>query len=154
MTARQTRISFLIAGLALLAGIAAFALTALEDNLVYFRSPSELAATPPIIGQNLRVGGLVKEASLSRRGNESRFVITDGEGEVQVRFVGLLPDLFREGQGVVAEGVFNENQIFIASSVLAKHDENYMPPEVADALKKNGVWKPENIKAKEASGDY
>ena len=140
MTPKQTRLTLLISGLTLLAGVIGLALMALEDNLVYFRSPSELASEPVELATVIRIGGLVKQASLEKRGNENRFIVTDGGAEVVVVYIGLLPDLFREGQGVVVEGSFETLTLFRAQTVLAKHDENYMPPEVAEALKQSGAW--------------
>ena len=118
-------------------------LMALEDNIVYFYTPNELIekfSDTKNIQNKIRIGGLVLENSIKKEGKKTIFMITDRKKEVKVVFKGPLPDLFREGQGIVAEGMFQNNN-FIASEVLAKHDENYMPPEVADALKKNNVWK-------------
>ena len=118
-------------------------LMALEDNIVYFYTPNDLIekfGDTQNIQKKIRIGGLVLESSIKKEGKKSIFIITDRKKEVKVVFDGSLPDLFREGQGIVAEGIFKNNN-FIASEVLAKHDENYMPPEVADALKKNNVWK-------------
>ena len=118
-------------------------LMALEDNIVYFYTPNDLIekfGDTQNIQNKIRIGGLVLESSIKKEGEITIFMITDRKKEVKVVFKGPLPDLFREGQGIVAEGVFQNNN-FIASEVLAKHDENYMPPEVADALKKNNVWK-------------
>ena len=118
-------------------------LMALEDNIVYFYTPNDLIekfGDTNNIQNKIRIGGLVLESSIKKEGEKSIFMITDRKKEVKVVFKGPLPDLFREGQGIVAEGMFQNNN-FIASEVLAKHDENYMPPEVADALKKNNVWK-------------
>ena len=118
-------------------------LMALEDNIVYFYTPNDLIAKfgdTQNIQNKIRIGGLVLESSIKKEGEKTIFMITDRKKEVKVLFDGPLPDLFREGQGIVAEGMFQNNN-FIASEVLAKHDENYMPPEVADALKKNNVWK-------------
>jgi len=118
-------------------------LMALEDNIVYFYTPNDLIekfSDTKNIQNKIRIGGLVLESSIKKEGEKSIFMITDRKKEVKVVFKGPLPDLFREGQGIVAEGMFQNNN-FIASEVLAKHDENYMPPEVADALKKNNVWK-------------
>ena len=118
-------------------------LMALEDNIVYFYSPNDLIekfGDTQNIHNKIRIGGLVLESSIKKEGEKTIFMITDRKKEVKVLFEGPLPDLFREGQGIVAEGMFQDNN-FIASEVLAKHDENYMPPEVADALKKNNVWK-------------
>jgi len=118
-------------------------LMALEDNIVYFYSPNDLIekfGDTKNIQNKIRIGGLVLESSIKKEGEKTIFMITDRKKEVKVVFKGPLPDLFREGQGIVAEGMFQNNN-FTASEVLAKHDENYMPPEVADALKKNNVWK-------------
>ena len=118
-------------------------LMALEDNIVYFYTPNDLIekfGDTQNIQNKIRIGGLVLERSIKQEGEKTIFMITDRKKEVRVVFDGPLPDLFREGQGIVAEGMFQNNN-FIASEVLAKHDENYMPPEVADALKKNNVWK-------------
>ena len=121
-------------------------LMALEDNIVYFYTPNDLIekfGDTKNIQNKIRIGGLVLESSIKKEGEKTIFMITDRKKEVKVVFKGPLPDLFREGQGIVAEGIFQNNN-FIASEVLAKHDENYMPPEVADALKKNNVWKGES----------
>ena len=118
-------------------------LMALEDNIVYFYTPNDLIekfGDTQNIQYKIRIGGLVLESSIKKEGEKTIFMITDRKKEVRVVFDGPLPDLFREGQGIVAEGMF-KNSNFVASEVLAKHDENYMPPEVADALKKNNVWK-------------
>ena len=118
-------------------------LMALEDNIVYFYTPNDLKekfGDAQNIQNKIRIGGLVLESSIKKEGEKTIFMITDRKKEVKVLFDGPLPDLFREGQGIVAEGMFQNNN-FIASEVLAKHDENYMPPEIADALKKNNVWK-------------
>ena len=118
-------------------------LMALEDNIVYFYTPNDLIekfGDTKNIQNKIRIGGLVLENSIKKEGKKTIFMITDRKKEVKVVFKGPLPDLFREGQGIVAEGMFQNNN-FIASEVLAKHDENYMPPEVAEALKKNNVWK-------------
>lgn len=138
LTPRKLRLMLLAGGFLVIGLIATLALTALEDNLVYFRSPADLAVNGVTSGETIRVGGLVAGGSLARDGIVNRFIITDGENNISVRYEGLLPDLFRERQGVVAEGAFgagDEGGLFIAQSVLAKHDENYMPPEVAEALK-------------------
>ena len=138
MTAKQIRLAAIGGGLAFLALAAGLALTALEDNIVFFRSPSELAAKPARIGEAIRIGGLVREGSVSRDGLRADFQVTDLAHHIDVTYEGMLPDLFREGQGVVAEGRFNASGQFIADTVLAKHDETYMPPEVAEALEKSG----------------
>ena len=118
-------------------------LIALRDNIIYFFTPNELKikyGDNENIKRKIRVGGLVLENSVVKNNDIVNFTITDKKNERLVVFNGQLPDLFREGQGIVAEGIFKENKL-IATQVLAKHDENYMPPEVADALKKNGAWK-------------
>jgi cytochrome c-type biogenesis protein CcmE len=114
----------------------------LKNNVLYFYSPSDLAAKGVRPGVDFHIGGLVKRGSLKRGpGAEVRFVVTDGRAQVPVTYVGVLPDLFREGQGVVAAGALETGGTFDASEVLAKHDERYMPPEVVDALKRAGRWK-------------
>ena len=128
------------------AAAAALVLMAFEENIVFFYSPSELARkmeTQPIpLGRRLRIGGLVEEGSVQRDtdGITITFRVTDMVEVLPVRFRGLLPDLFREGQGIVAEGSVAQNGTFVATEVLAKHDETYMPKEVAEALKKAGKW--------------
>ena len=142
MTPKRRRLSILLTGLAMLGTAAALVLTAFEDNLVFFFSPTDLQAKEDGPDRRIRIGGLVETGSLekSEDGLVVRFRVTDLQNRVWVKFNGVLPDLFREGQGIVAEGKF-VNGIFNASDVLAKHDETYMPKEVADALKKSGKWK-------------
>ena len=144
MTERQTRLLFFALGFVMLGVTAFIALTALEDNLVYFKTPTDIAESPTLPAGKIRIGGLVAEDSLTKAGLESRFVVTDLQSRIDVSFEGVLPDLFREGQGVVAEGQFVSAGIFVADTVLAKHDENYMPREVADALRETGVWQGKN----------
>lgn len=140
---KRRRLYAVIAGLLMLGVAAALVLTALEDSLVFFYSPSDLQTKQVAAGQRIRLGGLVAEGSVEKLpdGLTTDFVITDLERTVKVRYRGVLPDLFREGQGVVAEGRLDTAGKFVADEVLAKHDENYMPPEVADALKRSGRWK-------------
>jgi cytochrome c-type biogenesis protein CcmE len=138
-----TRKRRLIAVLLILAGVgvaSTIAFYSLQQNLLYFQSPSDLALQPIPPGRQFRLGGLVKPGTVSREGDglATRFIVTDGPKEVTVEYVGILPDLFREGQGVIARGSLDESGLFAATEVLAKHDENYMPPEVADALEKSG----------------
>ena len=138
-----TRKRRLIALLLILAGVgvaSTVAFYSLQENLLYFQSPSDLAMQPIPPGRQFRLGGLVKPGSVSRAqdGLGTRFVVTDGPKDVTVEYVGILPDLFREGQGVIARGALDNSGLFAASEVLAKHDENYMPPEVADALEESG----------------
>jgi cytochrome c-type biogenesis protein CcmE len=129
--------------LLILAGVgiaSAIAFNSLQQNMLYFQSPSDLAMQPIPPGRQFRLGGLVKPGTVSRAGDglATRFVVTDGPKEITVEYVGILPDLFREGQGVIARGELDAGGLFVASEVLAKHDENYMPPEVAEALEKSG----------------
>ena len=139
MKPKHQRLALLGLGALGLAGAAALVLTAFEDNLVFFQTPTELATKSVAPNQRLRIGGLVQEGSLVKQGSDVRFLVTDLSHSIPVTYRGLLPDLFREGQGVVAEGRFQDGT-FAASEVLAKHDENYMPPEVVEALKKSGEW--------------
>jgi cytochrome c-type biogenesis protein CcmE len=150
MTRRQRRLSLIGAALGVLAVAVALVLGALKDSIVFFNSPTDVLSKEIKPGTRIRIGGLVKEGSVSRGGDDSlavRFEVTDGNNSVKVAYKGLLPDLFREGQGVVAEGALDQGGTFRADSVLAKHDETYMPKEVADALKKQGHWKEEGQKS-------
>ena len=141
MTRRQRRLILIGLALGILGVAAALVLSALRDTIVFFHSPTEIAEKSIQPGTRIRIGGLVKEGSVRRNGLEARFEVTDGARSLPVVFSGVLPDLFREGQGVVAEGALESSQLFRADTVLAKHDENYMPREVVDALKKQGMWK-------------
>ncbi len=142
MTRKKRRLVLISSALAALALALGLVLVALRDNIVFFYGPSELAQKAPHAGQRLRIGGLVREGSLVHEGGQAvRFSVTDNKQDVEVTYTGLLPDLFREGQGVVAEGTLGEDKVFHADSILAKHDERYMPRDVADALKKRGVWR-------------
>lgn len=140
MTRKGRRLWALGLGLMGVGGAAALALTALEDNVVFFYSPSDLQAIATAPDRSIRIGGLVEQDSVvhQERNATTQFVVTDGAETLTVEFVGALPALFREGQGVVAQGMLQEDGVFHASEVLAKHDENYMPPEVADALERAG----------------
>lgn len=129
---------------AVLALAAALVLVALEDTVVYFYGPTDLKSKP-LDDRRIRVGGLVVEGSVAIDGIYARFDVSDGKSNVTVIYQGVLPDLFREGQGIIAEGSFN-GQRFKADSVLAKHDETYMPKEVAETLKEQGVWQGEGAK--------
>jgi cytochrome c-type biogenesis protein CcmE len=143
LTRKQKRLA-IIAGLgAVLIVAATLIFVALRDQIVFFYSPSEVKERQITAGTAIRLGGLVKEGSWTRTGEVSDFVVTDGQTEMATHFVGLLPDLFREGQGVVVEGAVTEQGTFAATNVLAKHDENYMPREVVDELKKRGEWQRE-----------
>ena len=138
---KQRRIAFAIALVVAGAGAAALIVGALKDNVLYFYSPSDVAAKHVAPGVAFRIGGLVEQNSVKRGpGADVHFVVTDGTGQVPVAFTGVLPALFREGQGVVAQGSLNTAGTFEAKEVLAKHDEKYMPPEVVDALKRSGRW--------------
>lgn len=142
MTRKQRRLTLIGSGLAVLAVAVALMLNAFRDSIVFFNSPSDVVEKHVEPGTRIRLGGLVKDGSLVRGNNLNvRFEVTDGKTEIPVAYTGVLPDLFREGQGVVAEGVLDGGGTFNADTILAKHDETYMPKEVADALKKSGHWK-------------
>jgi cytochrome c-type biogenesis protein CcmE len=142
MTRKQRRLTLIGAALGVFGIAVGLTLFALRDTIVFFYGPTEYAAKAPAPGTRLRIGGLVKAGTFVREGGESVvFAVTDTKHDVSVAYSGLLPDLFREGQGAVVEGTVGTDGVFHADSVLAKHDERYMPREVADALKKQGVWK-------------
>ncbi|KJV10027.1 hypothetical protein VZ95_07685 [Elstera litoralis] len=143
-TAKRRRLWAVVAGLGGLGVATALILTAFSDNLVFFRTPSDIVAGKVIPERRFRLGGLVEKGSVQRQsdGTTMLFRVTDTAESVTVTYKGVLPDLFREGQGVVAEGSLNRHGLFVASEVLAKHDENYMPKEVAEAIKASGQWKP------------
>jgi len=138
---KHRRLSIVLLALLALGGAVALVMAAFEENIVFFFSPTEIAEKQITADQRLRVGGLVEEGSVSKAedGVTVQFAVTDTVNKVPVAYKGILPDLFREGQGVVIEGRLI-NGVFKADNVLAKHDENYMPPEVAEALKKSGTW--------------
>jgi cytochrome c-type biogenesis protein CcmE len=141
MTRKQRRLILIGSSLGVLGIAAALVLSALKDSVVFFNSPTDIAEKHIAPGTRMRVGGLVKPGSVQRSDNlQIRFDVTDGKSDLPVRFQGIVPDLFREGQGVVAEGKIENGGIFVADTVLAKHDERYMPKEVVDALKKTGRW--------------
>lgn len=141
MTRKQKRLSVIGGGLAFLAAGAGLTFYALGQKASYFYMPEEFRAATIAPGQRIRLGGLVEEGSVRRgQGAEVAFSVTDGSASVTVTYTGILPDLFREGQGVITEGTVGANGVFVADSVLAKHDETYMPKEVADGLKEKGVW--------------
>ncbi len=143
MNRKQKRLSIIAAGAIFLAGAAGLVMSALSDQIVFFSSPTDIHTKAISPNTRIRLGGLVEEGTVKRGGGaEVSFAVTDTNDSVNVTYTGILPDLFREGQGVVAEGVFDPSaNIFKADTILAKHDENYMPKEVADALKAQGVWK-------------
>lgn len=136
MTPRQKRFSLIIGGIVVLALAAGFVLNAFQSNLVFFFTPTQVAQGEAPKNKMFRVGGMVKEGSVKRDQTVIEFVVTDTARDIPVRYSGLLPDLFKEGKGVVAQGRLDEQGLFVASEVLAKHDENYMPPEAQHALDK------------------
>ncbi len=135
MKPRHKRLTFAAVGLLAVGGIAALVLNAFQSNLVFFYSPSQVAANEAPVGRTFRIGGLVEEGSVRRDGIQVSFVVTDTAKNIPVRYEGILPDLFKEGKGVVAQGQL-QGGTFVAREVLAKHDENYMPPEAAEALER------------------
>ena len=144
MTRKRRRLTVVFLGGLLLATASALVLTAFEDSIVFFHTPTDIATKKdPQSDRRLRLGGIVKEKSWSKKsdGLTHDFVVTDLTHEIRVAYKGIIPDLFREGQGVVVEGRLLPDGNFRADEVLAKHDENYMPKEVAEALKKSGQWK-------------
>ncbi|MBG0795245.1 cytochrome c maturation protein CcmE [Methylocystis sp. H62] len=143
MTRKGKRLTLIGGAMAVLGLAAGLMLFALRDNIVFFYTPSELAKKQTASGARLRIGGLVKEGTVVKNGQDVNFTVTDKTSDLAVSYTGLLPDLFREGQGVVVDGVLQPFGGFRADSVLAKHDERYMPRDVADALKKQGVWQGE-----------
>ena len=139
---KRRRLYFAIAVVVAGAAGAGLVVRALQDNVLYFYSPSDIAVKHVPADVSFRIGGLVQKGSVAQGpGADVRFVVTDGKTRVPVEYSGALPDLFREGQGVVATGALTQTGVFRASEVLAKHDERYMPPEVVDALKRAGRWK-------------
>jgi cytochrome c-type biogenesis protein CcmE len=141
MTRKQRRLVLIGASLGVLAIAAALVLSALRDSIVFFHSPTDVVEKHASPGTRVRIGGLVKPGSVLRGDNLLvSFTVTDGQTDIGVRYRGIVPDLFREGQGVVAEGELESGGTLAADTVLAKHDERYMPREVVDALKKSGRW--------------
>jgi cytochrome c-type biogenesis protein CcmE len=141
MTRKQKRLSIIAGALAFLGGATALTFYALGQKASYFYMPAELAEVTLAPGQRIRLGGLVEKGTIVRdQGTEVHFNVTDTAETVKVSYTGILPDLFREEQGVITEGSFGPDGVFVADSVLAKHDETYMPKEVADGLKAKGVW--------------
>ena len=153
MTRKRRRLVLISSALGAFALALGVALFALRDNIVFFYTPGEIVEKGVQPGVRLRLGGLVKEGSIEKgEGRAVVFTVVDAQSEIRVRYSGVLPDLFREGQGVVAEGVLEAGSAFRADAVLAKHDENYMPREVADSLKKQGHWQPGEKPAPAAAG--
>jgi cytochrome c-type biogenesis protein CcmE len=141
MTRKQRRLILIGSSLGVLAIAAALVLSAMRQSIVFFNSPTDIAEQHAGPGKRIRLGGLVKPGSVKRSDDlRIEFAVTDGHSDIAVAYQGIVPDLFREGQGVVVEGVLGAGGQFKADSVLAKHDERYMPREVADALKKAGRW--------------
>jgi cytochrome c-type biogenesis protein CcmE len=148
MTRKQRRLTLIGSAGAVLALALGLILFALNDQIVFFQSPSDIAQNTIAPGQRIRLGGLVEEGSVVRSDNaEVAFRVTDTANAIAVTYKGILPDLFREGQGVVTEGIIGPDGVFVADSVLAKHDENYMPKEVSEALKAQGHWQGEEDSA-------
>ncbi len=147
MTRKQKRLTLIGLAGAVLAAAVGLVLFALGDKITFFTSPSDLAAHRMTPGTRLRLGGLVETGSVVHEGTKVHFRVTDGANAVAVVYTGILPDLFREGQGTVAEGKVGADGVFAADTVLAKHDEKYMPKEVADALKQSGHWQEDAAKA-------
>lgn len=148
MTRKQKRLAVIAGGVSFILVAVLLVMFAFSQSIAYFYMPSDIAKTEISPGTRIRLGGLVEGGSVVRgEGSTVSFKVTDGGGSVAVSYTGILPDLFREGQGVVTEGMFDSARAFKADTVLAKHDENYMPKEVADRLKEQGVWKdPEEAK--------
>ena len=147
MGRKQKRL-LIIGGVGVVLALAlALILMALSNQIVFFYTPSEAAAKHVAAGQAIRLGGLVKDGTWKKNGDDNSFVLSDGKGEFTTHFVGILPDLFREGQGVVAEGSMAADGTFLATNVLAKHDENYIPKQIVDDLKKRGEWRPDDPQA-------
>lgn len=147
MTRKTRRLALIGTAGAVLMSATGLVLYAMSGEITLFKTPTDLATQQPAPGQRLRVGGLVKEGSVVRQDATVTFAVTDTTSDLRVTYTGLLPDLFREGQGVVTEGAIGPDGIFVADSVLAKHDENYMPKEVVDSLKAQGVWEGDGEKA-------
>ncbi len=144
MTRKQKRLAVIGGGMSFIVAAVLLVMFAFSSSVAYFYMPADLATNPVPPGTRIRLGGLVGEGSVVRgAGSTVRFAVTDASGDlVHVRFTGILPDLFREGQGVVTEGTFESgSDLFTADTVLAKHDEKYMPKDVADRLKQQGLWK-------------
>jgi len=143
MTRKQRRLSFFVLILTTLSLATALVLMALEDKIIFFYSPSDISKENLPSDRLFRIGGLVKKNSIKQDidGITTLFSLTDLLKTVDVKYRGILPDLFREGQGIVAKGKLNKEGVFFAEEILAKHDEKYMPPEVADSLRKTGLWK-------------
>ena len=146
---KRQRLALVLTALVLTGSATGLVLAALQDKVAFFVSPSDLMAGHVEPGRHLRLGGLVAQGSVTHEAQgDVRFALTDGAHSVEVNYHGILPDLFREGQGVVTQGTLDADGQFVASEVLAKHDERYMPKEVADALKRSGHWQPQTAAAR------
>ena len=153
MTRKQKRLASLSAILVVVGTAVGLVLTALSDTVAFFHSPTDIAARASGFDGRIRLGGIVETGSVERSADQPvRFRVTDSVESVSVVYAGLLPDLFREGQGIVAEGTLGSDNVFVADTVLAKHDETYMPREVVDDLKARGLWKDGAIVATGAGG--
>ncbi len=153
MTRKKRRAVLIFGGLILMGVASTLVLSALRTQVTFFMSPTDVLANSPKPGARFRLGGLVEAGTFHKgNGTQSTFSLTDGSKSLAVTYNGILPDLFKEGQGAVAEGVLAPDGVFTADTVLAKHDEKYMPPEVAAALKKAGRWQEQGAKAKAAPG--
>jgi cytochrome c-type biogenesis protein CcmE len=149
---KANRLTIIAAAGAVLACAAGLSLYAMNEQIVFFRSPSDIARDGLQPGERIRVGGLVKDGTWVRDGTANVFVVTDTAADIEVRYNGIIPDLFREGQGVVLDGAMSADGRFVADTVLARHDENYVPAEVAEALKAQGHWQEEGKPYGEKSG--
>ncbi len=150
---KRQRLVLALVALLLLGGATTLVLTAMGESIAYFATPTEVSERQVEPGRRLRIGGLVVDGSVVRGADGTvQFRLTDTNAEVPVAYKGLLPDLFREGQGIVAQGAVDGGGVFMADEVLAKHDERYMPKEVADSLKAQGVWNEGQIEASKGSG--
>ena len=140
MKAKNQRLTLILLAVAAMIGAALLAMSALKDEAAYFYTPSDLAASPPAAGQAMRLGGMVADKSIQRDkdGVTIHFIVTDGKAQTPVRFTGIAPDLFKENSGVIAEGTLGSDKIFVADTILAKHDERYMPPQMAGKMHKTG----------------
>ena len=137
----KKRLYFFLVSIITILVIGKFVFNSLKNNSVYFFSPTDLKIINEIPNGLIRVGGMIKTKSLSKKGNQYSFIVTDFKNEIMINYTGIKPNLFEEGQGAVVEGKLNTRANLVATKILAKHDENYMPKEVADALKKTGNWK-------------
>lgn len=152
---KRQRMLLVVVGLSLLGVATALMLVAFQDNVMLFHGPTEIQNRTVETGKRFRLGGLVAEDSVRKEGGgiTTVFGVTDGNAVVTVRYTGIMPDLFREGQGVVTQGELGEDGVFAATEVLAKHDETYMPPEVVEAMKRAGTWKGDGEELGETTGE-